>query len=164
MWRSVAFTPSLPPGFGKRKIGALRSSEAPTTLLHPAMSDHPSVRSEADYAPSACKANPLSSESKQKAPTLTISIAGTTVPALLDTGASISLLGDVALKIAKKRRITIRPANSKLKLACGEATVYGTLRLRLKWKGGSCRQRFLVVPGLNLPAILGRDFFYLGRI
>lgn len=118
----------------------------------------PDVAPIVECIPSACRVNPLSAEGGQKAPTLLINVAGTSVPALLDTGASVSLLGKVALTIAQQRRITIRPVNSQLKLACGNTKVYGTLRLRLRWKGGSCRQRFLVVPELNLPAILGRDF------
>lgn len=152
-----------PAGSGKLGIGALRRSRVPEepnsqTGSPQGTSVHFHNPVNTNFSPSAFRAKPFSAEEGQKAPFLQITLAGTQIPALLDTGANVCLLGDVAFQIAKRNRITIRPVNSHLNLAYGSTKVAGSLRLQIRWKGGSCRQRFLIIPGLNLQAILGRDF------
>lgn len=90
---------------------------------------------------------------------MTISLLGIPFAALLDTGAGVSLIGDVIFELCKVRKVTLRSSNTLLQLASGTSIKSaGAVRLRISFNGKTRRQRFLYLPRLAVPIILGRDF------
>lgn len=64
--------------------------------------------------------------------------------ALLDTGASVSLMNAWALSSAKQEGATIREERRTLWLANGWSETAQALRCRIKWQGGLRKQCFLL--------------------
>uniref|UniRef100_A0A6B0UX33 Putative transposon ty3-i gag-pol polyprotein n=1 Tax=Ixodes ricinus TaxID=34613 RepID=A0A6B0UX33_IXORI len=92
-------------------------------------------------------------------PRMTITLLGFPFAALLDTGAAISLIGDAAYELCKNQKITFRSADTPLQLASGSTiSADGAVRLKISFNEKKQRQRFLYLPGLAVPVILGRDF------
>jgi predicted aspartyl protease len=96
----------------------------------------------------------------EKEPLLNISLAGKEYDALLDTGSSISLIGDAAIKHIKSNNFKIIEEERPLKLAAGKTLYTGRITLKIRWKGGEKKQMFLLLPGLCHSVILGRDFLH----
>lgn len=92
------------------------------------------------------------------APFLDLAVAGREFKALLDTGASTSLIGDEAVSHLERKAIRLRARKLPLQLACGDATSGGDVRLVVRWGQRVRRMRFVHLPGLTVPVILGRDF------
>lgn len=90
---------------------------------------------------------------------MTVSLLGVPFAALLDTGAGVSLIGDVVFELCKSRKVKLRCSSTLLQLASGAPTkAAGAVRLRISFDGKTRRQRFLYLPALSVPIILGRDF------
>jgi predicted aspartyl protease len=94
------------------------------------------------------------------APLLAVSIGDRTLLALLDTGSSVSLLGDEALQAAVAARSKPININRSLRLAAGTTTATAQVKVFITWPGGERRHRFLYLPGLEHALILGRDFLH----
>ncbi|KAG0442974.1 hypothetical protein HPB47_015423, partial [Ixodes persulcatus] len=92
------------------------------------------------------------------APFIALTIVGRTFKALLDTGASASLFGDEVLTHLQQNSVHMREGNTAFRLACGTAHSSGTVRLVARWENRVRRQRFVHLPSLSVPIILGRDF------
>lgn len=93
-----------------------------------------------------------------KEPLLEVTIGDKVFYALLDTGSSISLLGDTAMEAAKSTGVSTREAAHSLRLATGWSQTTTSVRCRVRWSGGSRKQRFLHMSGLCRDVVLGRDF------
>lgn len=91
-------------------------------------------------------------------PLLKFQSLGRSFLGLLDSGSSVSLLGDAAIALCKERRVTTKSSRTVVRFGRGTSQVAGTVRLIMRWAGGKRRQRFLLVPGLSPAVILGRDF------
>lgn len=91
-------------------------------------------------------------------PSILVKIAGETHLALLDSGSSLSLLGDHFIQLIRARGWTVQSYPQQVKLAAGKTTCTGKLCLKVKWAGGSRKQTFVLMPGLCKPIVLGRDF------
>ena len=89
---------------------------------------------------------------------MALTIAGKTFEALLDTGASASLFGDEVLTHLRQNSVRLRECNTAFRLASGIAHSSGTVRLVARWENRVRRQRFVHLPSLSVPIILGRDF------
>lgn len=77
---------------------------------------------------------------------------------LLDSGSSVSLLGDAGVALCKERGVTTKRCQTLVRFGRGNTRVAGSVRLIMRFPGGKRRQRFLLVPGLSPAVILGRDF------
>lgn len=106
-------------------------------------------------APSVCRAG---SVADSPAPLIELTIARKKFVALLDTGASASLFGDEVLHHLSENNIRLRASNTVFRLASGTAQSSGAARLVIRWQRRVRRQRFVHLPGLSMPLILGRDF------
>lgn len=84
--------------------------------------------------------------------------------ALLDTDASVSLMNARALGVAEQSGATIKVEKRTLRLAKGWSDTAQTVRCRIKWQGGSRKQRFLFLPELCHDVVLGRDFLAVAGI
>lgn len=95
---------------------------------------------------------------------LEILVGQTAFYALLDTGASVSLMNARALSAAKLSGATIREEKRTLRLAKGWSETAQAVRCRIKWEGGSRKQHFLFMPELCHDVVLGRDFLAVANI
>lgn len=92
-------------------------------------------------------------------PKVNIRVFRTVVTALVDTGSSVSLIGDVIYNRCKVKKVQFRQTKIQLKMASSsliEST--NAVRLRLAFNTRVRRQRFLYLEGMSVPMILGRDF------
>lgn len=78
--------------------------------------------------------------------------------ALLDTGSSVSLMGDPAVVAAQATGAGLKRETHSFRLATGWSTTTQSIRCRIRWSGGCRKQRFIHMPGLCRDIILGRDF------
>nr|XP_050035818.1 uncharacterized protein LOC126532190 [Dermacentor andersoni] len=92
------------------------------------------------------------------APFLALTIAGRTFAALLDSGATASLFGEEVLAHLRRHSVRLRACNTAFHLASGAATSCGSARLVVRWEERVRRHRFVYLPGLSVPVIVGRDF------
>lgn len=92
------------------------------------------------------------------APFIDLAIAGQDFKALLDTGASTSLIGDEVVHHLRRNAVRLRDRGKPLQLACGEARSGGDVRITVRWNRQKRRMRFVHLPGLTVPVILGRNF------
>lgn len=92
------------------------------------------------------------------APFIPVTIVGREFPALLDTGASASLFGEKVLSHLQKHSVHLRDCRTTFNLAKGVAHSAGAARLTVRWGERMRRTRFVHLPGLSVPVILGRDF------
>nr|XP_050052429.1 uncharacterized protein LOC126548327 [Dermacentor andersoni] len=92
------------------------------------------------------------------APFLALTIAGRTFAALLDSGATASLFGEEVLAHLRRHSVRLRACNTAFQLASGAATSCGSARLVVRWEERVRRHRFVYLPGLSVPVIVGRDF------
>lgn len=92
------------------------------------------------------------------APFIALTIAGRKFAALLDSGASATLFGDDVLAHLHRRAIRLRACDITFHLASGKANSGGSARLVVRWEKRVRRHRFVHLPGLTVPVILGRDF------
>lgn len=92
------------------------------------------------------------------APFIDLAIAGQDFKALLDTGASTSLIGDEVVHHLRRNAVRLRDRGKSLQLACGEARSGGDVRITVRWNRQKRRMRFVHLPGLTVPVILGRNF------
>lgn len=106
-------------------------------------------------APLACR---VQGSVPGSGPYIRLTIAGKEYVGLVDTGATLSLIGDVLYGDCRGRNVRVRKVNVPLRLASGVTNAKGAVRLSLRYSGGRCRQRFVYLPGLTIPIILGRDF------
>ena len=79
----------------------------------------------------------------------------------VDTGASVSLLGEVHFKPLREKGATLRPSSAKLSTYSGETIqVLGIADVKVEYKGQTATLPLLVIPGAG-PPLLGRDWLRL---
>ena len=91
-------------------------------------------------------------------PTIDVNILGKSYQGLLDSGSSVSIVGNDIIDIVHRTNVKIQQVNVPLRLASGKTRCIGKVILKVKWLGGSKRQTFLLLPDLCQSVILGRDF------
>ncbi|XP_064467809.1 uncharacterized protein LOC135378652 [Ornithodoros turicata] len=113
-------------------------------------------RSAVALVPLACR---LQDDICNIGPFIVVRVLGKDVAGLVDTGATVSLIGDTIHGWCPERNISVRTTRTRLRLA-SDAVVPagGAVRLTLAVDGHRVRQRFVYLPGLAGAMILGRDF------
>ena len=82
----------------------------------------------------------------------------------VDTGASVSLLGEVHFKPLREKGATLRPSSAKLSTYTGETIqVLGIADVKVEYKGQTATLPLLVIPGAG-PPLLGRDWLNVLRL
>lgn len=88
-----------------------------------------------------------------------MTILGMPAPALLDKGASLSLIGDSIHEHCEKRSVKLSGNKVKLQMACGSGIcAHGVARLCIAINGNKHRHIFVYLPCLAVLVILGREF------
>uniref|UniRef100_A0A224Z7U7 RNA-directed DNA polymerase n=1 Tax=Rhipicephalus zambeziensis TaxID=60191 RepID=A0A224Z7U7_9ACAR len=150
--------------FGKllRPAALNTGSVSQPTAIHarsmercPVRADEEQQAGESVIVPSVCRIAQVQSPE----PTMNVKALGIIVPALLDSGSGISLIGDTLLEQCNAKKLKLRNANVQLRMASNHVSnAEACVRLRISFNGKTKRQRFVCLPGLSVPMLLGRDF------
>lgn len=98
---------------------------------------------------------------KDPRPFINIVIAGKSFNALLDSGASVSILGRGSLEFLDQSNIKIKPLRSFVRTADGTANeVHGYVNIPVSFNGKTELFRFCVCPSLQMELYLGIDFWH----
>ncbi len=95
---------------------------------------------------------------KDKRPFIKIKVLGVEFPAFLDTGSSISVLGDDIISLIKAKGIKCRHAPKKIKFLKGNYVADESVTLTVGYGADSRKHTFHLAPGTITSALLGRDF------
>ena len=87
-----------------------------------------------------------------------VKLNGVTMQMEVDTGASVSLMGEAHFKSLKEKGATLSPSKAKLSMYTGETIqVLGISDVKVEHKGQTATLPLVVIPGLG-PPLLGRDW------
>lgn len=101
----------------------------------------------------------VSGNTNAMAPYIAINLAGVRIPALFDTGATVSVVGDYIKERYTKTCRTLQNISSTLRMASDvQHPTKSAIRLTVQANKQKIKQRFLYIPGITCHAILGRDF------
>jgi len=89
---------------------------------------------------------------------MTVEILNTKFPAILDTGSTVSIIGDDLIKLVKKHKIAITSIERKINFVSGSLVATERVVLTIKHQYGQRRHSFLIVPGALKSVLLGTDF------
>lgn len=95
---------------------------------------------------------------KDKRPFIKVGILGKEYSAFLDTGSSISVLGDDVIELIKDKNIKCRKVNKKIKFLKGDYTAIEACTLTVSYGADSRKHTFYLAPGTITTVLLGRDF------
>ena len=91
-----------------------------------------------------------------------VEIFGEKINGLMDSGASISVLGTGSVEFLEKHDIQFKPVNSSVKTASGSSlAVLGKISTSVTWKNQTKSITLFIAPGLRQNLYLGFDFFKL---
>ncbi len=93
-----------------------------------------------------------------KRPFISVEIAGQSFPAFLDTGSSISVIGDDVITVINDKNLTCKSKPKLIRFLKGEFMAEKSVTLSVDYEGGSRRHNFYLVPGTIRTVLLGRDF------
>lgn len=93
-----------------------------------------------------------------KAPLIKVSICGRNFLALLDTGASISLINQEVISLVNELNIKKEKCFTNISWVSGNSVTSEYVNVTTTWVSGKRRQKFHLVPELQYSVLLGRDF------
>jgi len=91
-------------------------------------------------------------------PFINIKILDHEFPAFLDTGSSLSVVGDAVIKIIHERGIKCRPVSQEIQFLKGTCTATRSVSVKIDFGEGIRRQNLILMPGSIETVLLGRDF------
>lgn len=98
-------------------------------------------------------------------PYVRVFLANEPLLGLLDSGASVSCLGQGALDFLKKVNLKTTPLSASVKTADGTSqTVVGTVDVSVAYRGEKKTMTIFVIPGLSQHLYLGVDFWRIFKI
>ena len=93
-----------------------------------------------------------------------VKLNGISTPMEVDTGASVSLLGEAHFRALKEKGAKLRPSNAKLSTYTGEIIrVIGTSDVEVEHNGQTAVLPLVVIPGEG-PPLLGREWLSTLRL
>lgn len=99
-------------------------------------------------------------KTKDLRPFASIDILGRKMLALLDSGASVSVLGNGANELLQETNSKARAFSASVKTACGSPqSITGRIKIKVKFQNKCKEIDFFVCPSLSQPIYLGIDFF-----
>ncbi|CAL8141431.1 unnamed protein product [Orchesella dallaii] len=96
--------------------------------------------------------------SVNKLPYIEINILGQTIPALLDTGSSISIIGDELIEKVMEQNLPLREEKLKKLALCGAVEAALAVELDIEFPAGVRKHKFILLPNSIKYVLLGRDF------
>lgn len=95
---------------------------------------------------------------KYQRPFINVEILGETFPAFLDTGSSLSVIGDEVIKTIQQKGIQTKDKEKTIRFLKGDYVAEKVVTLTVDYERGSRRHTFCLVPGTIKHVLLGRDF------
>lgn len=87
-----------------------------------------------------------------------IPVLGKEWPALLDSGSTVSIVGDEVIKWIKERDLKLTELHRMVSFLKGELLITHSIKITVRFQAGSKRVNFLLAPGTIKSILLGRDF------
>jgi hypothetical protein len=110
------------------------------------------------------------SHNKKYEPFIEIKLFSRSFPAFLDTGSSVSIIGDDIIDILKEKGLVGKDNSRIINSLQGSVEVSSSITLTIDYLAGRKRHQFLLCPGTIKTILLGRDFLsptdigvYVGR-
>lgn len=91
-------------------------------------------------------------------PFINVEMLGQQFVAFLDTGSSVSVLGDDVIAILNEQGVKCSQINKTIRFLRGKYTTKKSANLNVDYGEGKQKQNFLLVPGTIKTVLLGRDF------
>jgi hypothetical protein len=91
-------------------------------------------------------------------PFIMVRILNEEFPAFLDTGSSISIIGDDVIAKVKEVGVKCRKLEKEIRFLKGTCKAERMVTLKVDYEKGTKKQCFLLVPGALKTILLGRDF------
>jgi transposase InsO family protein len=91
-------------------------------------------------------------------PFIKVKVLNQDFPAFLDTGSSVSIIGDDVIKLVKESGVRCRKLSKEIRFLKGTCKAELAVSLKLDFLKGEKKQNFLLVPGALKSILLGRDF------
>jgi len=101
---------------------------------------------------------------KDKRPFINVQLLGQNFPAFLDTGSSISVLGDDVLPLIHEKGIKCKVSQKAVRFLKGNCQAEKSVTLTVDFEMGSRRHTFFVMPSTIKTILLGRDFLIPAKI
>jgi hypothetical protein len=97
-------------------------------------------------------------------PFISVTLLGHTFPAFLDTGSSVSILGDDVIKVVNESGVKCRKLSKEIRFLKGACHAERVVTLKCDFTHGMKKHSFLLVPGAIKSILLGRDFIGPAKI
>jgi hypothetical protein len=91
-------------------------------------------------------------------------LLNTEFPAFLDTGSSVSIIGDEVIKLVKEAGVKCRKLSKEIRFLKGTCKAERMVTLKVDFDQFQQKQSFLLVPGALKTILLGRDFLVPANI
>lgn len=142
-----------------RKVWSLQerlSSLGKTEKIEPGkLESSESVRQKLDEL---TRKNEISTKNVTHSPFIQIQIRQQVFPALLDSGASLSVISDKVYDRIQNETDKLALSSKSIGLAIGSCSSSSTINLPVSWTNGQTTHTFSIIEGMSHPIILGRDF------
>jgi hypothetical protein len=100
----------------------------------------------------------------QSRPFITVKLLNTEFPAFLDTGSSVSIIGDDVIKLVTESGVKCRKLSKEIRFLKGTCRAERMVTLKVDFEKYQQKQSFLLVPGALKTVLLGRDFLVPANI
>jgi hypothetical protein len=111
-----------------------------------------------EETPAILKNEPVGIHGKPRVPIIPVTILGKEWPALLDSGSTVSIVGDEIIKWIKERDLKLTELHRTVSFLKGELLITHSIKLTVRFQAGIKRVNFLLAPGTIKSVLLGRDF------
>jgi len=91
-------------------------------------------------------------------PLIKVKILNHEFPAFLDTGSSLSVVGDAVIKVINEQGIKCRNVSREIQFLKGTCQATRSVNLKVDFGEGVSKQNLMLMPGAIETVLLGRDF------
>lgn len=85
-------------------------------------------------------------ETPKRGPYMVVRFAVKDIPSVIDTGATLCLMGNEVYDLCREKNICVRGTDNCMNLAAGSARAEAAVRLQLSFDGRKRRQRLVYLP------------------
>ena len=98
--------------------------------------------------------------SSYRNPYISVSLFDTSFSALLDTGASISVLNKQVKEFLESKGVEVKKVSKNIGLVQGSCETTELITIPIQWHDGTTKMDFIIIEQMSQPIILGRDFLH----
>ena len=154
--------PFKQPSFGKRAGPGSAVNQNPIPGILKKYKDKPTISKHVSFNNVEEVFGVFSKRAKD--PLINIKVLNKPFTAILDNGASISLVGAQINELIKFLNIPVIPVQKEISWAKGSCVSEKSVNLCINWEGGKVIHNFIIIPELSRPVILGRDFCFANNV